>query len=176
MRVLGIDPGKDGAFAIVNDAHLELVETFPKVGPDKPESEISFKELHKRLLKLNVGIDLIFIERLSAIYGSSAKSTFNFGRNYQIALSVAELLYLPTELIKPIDWQRAMFKGETPQYKISKDGKKNKKDTKAMALKVAHRLFPNEDFQRTQRTTKPHDGMVDAALIAYWGANLKWRK
>lgn len=170
MKVIGIDPGKDGAFAIVEDTRLLITETFPKVGSTK---ELCFRSLHKRLEALTLGVDLVLIERVQAIRGASAGSTFSFGRSYQMAIDACSLIRSPTEFVKPMVWQKQVFKGETPQYKITKSGKRNKKDTKKMAQVVASRLFPNEKFLRSERCTMPHDGMIDAALIAYWGANFR---
>jgi hypothetical protein len=38
-----------------------------------------------------------------------------------------------------------------------------------MALIAAKRLFPNESFLATEKSKKPHDGMVDSTLICEWG-------
>jgi hypothetical protein len=92
-----------------------------------------------------------------------------------MAIDAATLAPAPLEFTKPTEWQKAVFKGETPQYKISKSGKKNIKDTKKMAQIVASRLFPDEKFLRSERCVKAHDGMIDASLIAYWGANFRGR-
>jgi len=46
---------------------------------------------------------------------------------------------------------------------------KSTRDTKAMALVAAKRLFPGRDFKLTDRSTKPHDGMVDALLMSEYG-------
>ena len=34
---------------------------------------------------------------------------------------------------------------------------------------AAKRLFPNWNFLATERSSKMHDGLVDAALIGYYG-------
>lgn len=170
MKVIGIDPGKDGAFAIIDGTTLVACETFPKVGATR---ELCFRSLHKRLDALTLGVDLILIEKVQAIRGSSAGSTFSFGRSFQMAIDAATLCRAPQEFVKPQVWQKQIFKGETPQYKITKSGKRNKKDTKKMAQIVAARLFPNEKFLRSERCSTAHDGMIDAALIAYWGANFR---
>lgn len=51
-------------------------------------------------------------------------------------------------------WQRAML------------GDCEKGETKAQALIKASQLWPEEDWLATPRSTKPHEGMIDAALIA----------
>jgi hypothetical protein len=47
--------------------------------------------------------------------------------------------------------------------------KGQKFDTKGAALDVARKLWPKESWLKTDRCTKPHDGMVDAALLAEYG-------
>lgn len=175
MKVIGIDPGKDGAMAKVDGTKLLKVETFPKIGSKKDE-EINFRELYGRLQIWSRDADLIVVERVHAIFGSSAKSTFNFGRNFQMAVDAASLMIAPLELVKPKEWQKQIFAGETPRFKISKEGARNIKDTKGTSLLVSSRLFPGEKFLKTERSSVPHDGMIDAALIAYWGANFRGRK
>jgi len=48
-------------------------------------------------------------------------------------------------------------------------------DTKAAALKVANELWPEENWRKSKLATTPHDGMVDAALMAEY-ARLKYCK
>lgn len=53
---------------------------------------------------------------------------------------------------------------------LTKTGKL-KIDTKATAINVANRLYPNVSFNSTKKSSKPHDGIVDALLIAYYTLN-----
>jgi hypothetical protein len=41
-----------------------------------------------------------------------------------------------------------------------------KGETKRAASELARRLWPDESFFATERCKTPHDGLVDAALIA----------
>lgn len=54
-------------------------------------------------------------------------------------------------------WQRAML------------GVCEQGTTKEVALAVAKHLWPNEHWLATPRSKTPHDGMIDAALIAAYG-------
>jgi hypothetical protein len=64
--------------------------------------------------------------------------------------------------IRPQAWQKTFWaKPKMP--------KGQKFDTKAAALRSANMLWPTEDWTKSDRATKPHDGMVDAALIAEYG-------
>lgn len=48
-------------------------------------------------------------------------------------------------------------------------GKCPKGTTKQAALTQARQLWPHETFLASSRCRTPHDGMVDAALLAHWG-------
>lgn len=55
------------------------------------------------------------------------------------------------------DWQKALL-----------GPKRNAKDTKVRALAAAKKLWPEEKWLATPRSKVPHDGIVDAALIAFY--------
>ena len=68
-------------------------------------------------------------------------------------------------------WIQEDIVGDMVPY-IKRDktkGERFKTDTKATSLNAARRIFPGETFLATPRSKKPHDGLVDAALIAYVG-------
>lgn len=48
-------------------------------------------------------------------------------------------------------------------------GKVPKKETKVFAEMAARRLWPEQDWRKSERCTVPHSGFIDAALIAEWG-------
>lgn len=63
------------------------------------------------------------------------------------------------EITSPLTWQKLFWtKPKMP--------KGRKFDTKAAALKVAKQLWPHQDWRKNDRCKVPHDGLVDAALIA----------
>ena len=47
--------------------------------------------------------------------------------------------------------------------------KGQKFNTKAAALNIVNQIFPGEKWLKSDRCTKPHDGMIDAALLAEYG-------
>lgn len=162
MNVLGIDPGKNGGFAILTNGHITAGEAMPTV-----EGQLSFLQLVARLKKYGLSYDHIFIERVRNIAGTSSKSNFMFGRNFQVALCAADLSGKPVSLVAPQAWQLPAFDGVPEIYKVK--GGKNRRDTKAMALVKVKRMWPDFDFTKNKRSRVPHDGIVDAALIAYYG-------
>jgi hypothetical protein len=46
-------------------------------------------------------------------------------------------------------------------------------ETKPRALEVASRTWPEEDWLATPRSSKPHEGLIDAALIAEYGRRMR---
>jgi hypothetical protein len=69
------------------------------------------------------------------------------------------------EITSPLTWQKVFWtKPKMP--------KGRKFDTKAAALKAAKQLWPLQDWRKNSRCTTPHDGLVDAALIAEYGRRI----
>ena len=59
--------------------------------------------------------------------------------------------------IAPQTWQKAIL------------GNVEKGNTKPAALSKARQLWPDESWLATPKSTKPHEGLIDAALIAEYG-------
>lgn len=85
----------------------------------------------------------------------------------------------PHTLVQPKKWQKEIYQGipeiRKPPVMIKKGKmagqmKKGNLDTKAMSLLAAKRLFPTLDLRASERCKKAHDGIVDALLIAEYGA------
>ncbi len=109
---------------------------------------------------------IVYGEELSAIFGSSSKSTFNFGKNIGRALGVFECLHMHIHEIAPRTWQKFIFSdNQVPEmeikYKTRRGQWKMKRSTKEMALVAARNLWGDEIEQYSA-----HDGIIDALLIA----------
>lgn len=157
MIRIGIDPGKNGFICYFLDEHIRYI-SIPLIN-----KEVDIHKLNDELLLLGIFSDAhCVIEDVHAILGSSAKATFNFGWIVGILEAFLVAYQIPYTKVKPKEWQKEMHQGIP---KISKQGKHGT-DTKAMSLLAAKRLFPNEDLTATERSVKPHDGKVDALLLA----------
>lgn len=149
---VGIDIGLNGGIAIFYpDGHIEKAK-MPVIGKviDTP-SLVSI---------INIPEAVVVFEDLGIIFGSSKKTAFSMG--YQVGLleGACTTLKLPYHKVKAKLWQKEMFQG-VPE--LIKSGKR---DTKGMALVACQRIFPGYDLTFTERAKKPHDGLVDAILIA----------
>lgn len=159
MICCGIDPGKNGAIVSIDEKfNIVYKATVPLISSSRV---IDVPEFVRRI-KISYA-DFVVMEKVGSIYGSSSKSNFTFGRVVGILEGV--LYATNTKFIQssPRTWQKTAWHGITP---IKEPGGK-KTNTKATSLLAARRLFPEENFLASSRSKKPHDGLVDAALIAY---------
>ena len=153
-KYAAIDVGIKGGIAVLSDDNLELY----------PIPKIKQKVDYRALVSLLEGVlkdCFVVIEDVHSIFGSSAKSNFNFGfiKGFKVASIVAA--GCPYELVPPKTWQKEIWTNADMVKKAN-----NRTDTKATSLMAAKRLFPAETFLATERSKKPSDGLVDAALMA----------
>lgn len=178
MYYIGIDPGIDGAIVVINNDKCYL-HNIPKI-----KNKL---DVHKLNIIFNEYLEknsYVFIEDVHAIFGSSAKSTFNFGWICGIKEAMIVSKNIPFIKVRPKIWQKEIFQGISEIRKPSKKDKngkiiKGKLDTKAMALMAYKRLFPGLDLYITERGNKSknaHPGLVDALLIAEYGRRKYERK
>ena len=156
--ILGIDPGKTGGFVLLSPGGSILrKERMPLVG-----DEIDLNALGLMFYEMSDLVRITFLEKVQGMTFAHGRrqgtsSTFNFGKTYGILVGHLSAFRIPFELITPQTWQKQMHVG------CSAD------DAKVRSALAVMKLFPREDFRATQRSTKPHDGLIDAALIAEYG-------
>jgi hypothetical protein len=154
---IGIDPGLSGGLVVLLGRDQGLC----------PNSKIPMPVVDGRVdvavLAEHLGDEgeHVFIEQAWARPGNASKSIVTSLVNYGRILGMLECRRIRHTFVSPGKWARDLG------LKASKDA--NGKRTKAANIALAKKLFPNETFLATPRCKKPHDGMVDAALIAYWG-------
>lgn len=167
---LGIDFGKKGGISLLDLSGNILLKAPMPIHKDTKEVDVY--EVEAIFAKVNAirstGELLqplhVYGEKLHAIFGSSAKGTFNFGDDYGLVRGTAMVRFGHCNLIRAVDWQKDTWK-HLEIEEIKKSTGKGK-DTKAMALKAANKLWPKENWLATARSKKPHDGVIDSALIA----------
>lgn len=161
MTYVGIDPGKDGAIAIIRPNGLVEIRVYPKIGLDINVSALAgiFKSIPKD--------SYCVLEAVTAIRGKkvASQTQFEFGESFGIlrmGLVMAELSYKP---VPPKEWQKWALSGIPLIKKKGEEGK----DTKAMAEVAVLAMFPGVKLtspMSTDRAYKAHTGVVDALLLA----------
>lgn len=158
---IGVDIGKKGA-VVVLDARGDIIgkHIIPMIKDKVIDTDLLAVFEQYSAFKI-----FICIEEVHSLYGMSAKSNFSFGELYGKKKMIGAILsshYGATfDLITPKKWQAQIW---TSTDKVFKSGKKV--DTKNTSLVAAKRLAPNESFLASSRSRVPHDGIVDAFLIA----------
>ena len=140
LVTLGIDPGKDGAVAILRDG--ELVHLL----------DVGDPELLDTMRLLSKGIEgrmITYLERVHAMPKQGGVSMFSFGASFGWWRGVLDALQFSYVEILPQKWQAGLL----PK-------KSNKSDKPG--LEVARKLFLNADLK-----LKKHHNRADALLLAY---------
>lgn len=136
------------------DKNKGVVHTTPM--PLIADTDIDFLAIRELVQEYKP--DMVYIEQVHALFKASAKSTFNFGAAYGGVIGAIATLGLPYVLVQPKEWQRGYFKG------LSKDMK-----AKDKSELVCLRRHPHAEYYLTPRSKRPHDGVIDAILIAEYG-------
>lgn len=161
MKYIGVDVGKNGGIAILDGNRNLQLYTIPKI-----KTKVDLPSLVNLINSLDDD-SFVCIEDVHSIHGSSAKSNFEFGKIAGTILGMVVYRELPYALVPPKTWQSEIWTTPDKVYKPSKKHKSGRMvDTKPTSLLAAKRLFPKESFLATERSTKPHDGLYDSALIA----------
>jgi hypothetical protein len=160
---LGIDPGKQGAYAVVNeDGEICEKGGLPLIGKDYDKVGL-YKILTGRKYH-HIGL-----EDPGIILGAGKSAVASLHKAVGLIEGIMIGLQIPHTLAKPKEWQKLMWKDVTKQTKLSTSGKTYITDTKATSLIAGLRFFPSENFKITNKggvSINYNDGMIDAALIA----------
>lgn len=164
---IGLDVGTNGGISKIDDSgKLVSFDKFPK--NDKALATLLFDYLNSK----NISEDTFYvgIEDVHSLFESSKKSNFSFGINKGKLIGMLEALSLffniNLELVHAKVWQNKTWIDSDKVYKTS--GKVRRTETKQTSLNAAKRIYPDQEFLATQRSSVPHDGCVDATLIAYY--------
>tara|TARA_R110000803_G_scaffold191584_1_gene254274 strand:- start:164 stop:814 length:651 start_codon:yes stop_codon:yes gene_type:complete len=180
--ILGGDPGKDGGLVVINAKTGKLVDMKK---PPRLKKEVDWHSVDAWVKKYRKRIQYAFIEKPNTGGGFAGRTqSISLGESIATLRQMMESNDIRLMMVPPGTWQKVMFvgvpilsspKAETKEQKEKrKAAKKPKpapkvKDNKTMALVAATRLFPKVSFV-PEGSKKPHDGFVDAALVAMWGA------
>lgn len=134
---IGIDPGKTGAVAILDDKG----KYFDVLDFDDPR-------LLETLTELSPVLNFAFLEKVHSMPGQGVVSTFSFGENFGWWQGVLGAIGVPYVFVRPQDWMK--------RFSLQKSSPSDKP-----GLEVARKLFPEAPL-----SLKKHHNRADALLIA----------
>ena len=148
MFIAGIDPGANGAIAVLDSSNPDSVALLDlaKVTPFD-----AYQWLHKQQP------NSVWIEDVHSLYGMSAKSNFGFGKNLGIVTAIAKIATngQAVKTVAPKVWQK--YVGITVRGKA----------IKKQVAEIAQSLYPTTELYGKRGGLL--DGRADALMIAHYG-------
>lgn len=161
---LGIDIGKKGALVILQK-NKDLISIRSKIAmPLFKDGSLNMNAIMDFIDDyIDLGGTKVCMEKIVPIFRVSKTSygVLKYQEGVITALCACKSLDLVQVLSR--EWQEYSFRGI---QEIKKKNDASKRDTKAMALKAVQQQFPKENLVFGARALVPHDGLVDAILIA----------
>lgn len=163
---IGIDPGVQGFISVITDGEYVFFSLAEHNLVEVAEFIDNFKKKECHAI----------LEDVHSVFGSSAGSTFNFGKIKGFLQGLLVAHKIPYTLVQPKEWQQEIWTNADMVVNVRKITQKNGKevnrketDTKATSTNAALRLFPSVDFRKNERCKKTDDNKVDALLMAEYG-------
>lgn len=138
MIYIGVDPGKKGGIAILDD---NSVCAYPFSEEILVDTALTLKASGKSVIAA--------VEKVGAMPHQGVKSMFTFGTGFGFIQGVLSALKIPFQLVPPQKWKK--------EFSLSSD--------KKQSVTVCKRLFP-ELLLIPGGCRKENNGMAEAALIA----------
>lgn len=152
MKIIGIDPGRDGALC-----SLDVLVTWTECKMRKmPDNEKDLAEVIRELCCSGHPCH-VFVEKAQCMPGNGPVGMFRYGDGYGQIKGILAAMKIPYTLVHPRTWTRVMHQGATIG------------EPKMRSLETVRRLFPQVELRRTDRCRNMDEGFIDALLIAEYG-------
>lgn len=157
----GIDPGLTGAISFI-DHQLNLIGSIPiPTQVTARRDEIDIRTMFEKIEDIRSGDDWNLTFILEWPGGSqNALAAASMAGSFHALRSMLDLNHWRYIRVAPQTWQKSLL------------GKVPKGDTKKAALTAFRGLFPEVDVKSLHTRKEYREGIVDAALIATYGAKI----
>lgn len=166
VLIVGVDPGMEGCWAAIDGMSSPIsVLVTPRVGKTGPVDIPKIIQWMRSLPLKQSKRAILAFEDVHPLFGVSVSSTGSLMESKGIIRGVLTAFACshPAASVVPLapkKWQSLTW------LTGDKVTKASKLDTKATSLVAAKRIWPTFSFIASERSKKPHDGIVDAMLIA----------
>ena len=155
MNFIGIDPGLQGGIATIRDSGEISTLVMPTTKSGK--KRILDNAMLAGTFSLSNILDIkcyAVLEQQQPMPKQGVTSMFSIGYGFGALKQCLVDFAIPHEAVRAQVWQK--------EFGIS--GRKG--NTKTQALQICQSLFPDLNLLATEQSKKPHEGIVDAVLIA----------
>jgi hypothetical protein len=171
MIYLGIDNGKDGAVIVLDNSgkiiskhKTPLFKSATKGGKKLGKDEYDIVGMRDMIMGSLISEKdvMVTLEKAQPMPITMGGGVANYQRGLSFGLWQGLLVGLGVsyQIVTPQAWQKIMLAGI------------NSEDTKQAGAIAAQRLWPKEDWRKSQLAKKADEGFVDAALIAEFGRRI----
>jgi len=160
--IIGVDNGISGGLCAISGFHGLLLDSIAMpIEETNGKSEVCVRGVLHWLDQFSPLSTLIAIEE-PLKHAKSSQAMRSMSISFGKILGLCETVKYPVYRVQVKEWQdiqlgKCLAKGQT----------------KVKALAIANNLWPDENWLATSRSRTPHDGMIDAALIAHYYLNYK---
>ena len=109
MKIIGIDPGLNGAIAVLQDNKVKEIFDVPVMPEGKKNkrqlNSAQLEKLLKDIISDNEEI-VVIVENVSAMPGQGVTSMFNFGQTFGAIKGICAALGLPIFFVRPAKWKK----------------------------------------------------------------------
>lgn len=150
--VIGIDPGLQGAIAVLHDGRFVDVIDMPTIGRGKKgrlttNGDRVAEYIRGHTADINGAYVHAAIEQAQVMPGQGGSSGFNYGTSFGVLLGVIATLRIPRTMVMPAKWKR--------DFGLNSD--------KEASRGLAAERFPDAPLAR-----KRDHGRAEAILLAHW--------
>lgn len=148
---LGIDGGLNGGISgIDEEGRIKIKMVMPSLS-----SSYDVKELMRILSELKEIYDLkVLLEDVHIIPLAGNKTIAKMFELFGLTKGILFSLGISFQTIRALRWQRKLLKSL------------HAKNTKEASMVWCAQNYPEEDFRKSDRCRKPHDGITDSLCIA----------
>ena len=109
MKVFGIDPGLNGAIAILQDKKVLSIIDMPVMADGKKNKRQLNNAQLAEIIRKHISEDdeiSVVVEQVNAMPGQGVTSMFNFGQTFGAIKGVCAALQLPIFFVRPSKWKK----------------------------------------------------------------------
>lgn len=154
---VGIDNGLSGGIVVINEKQ-EVIQThvMPVIKSESTTFDIvAISKIFDNLKQLGYPI-FVTLEKAHVRPIQGIRSAFTTGYCFGMFQGLLSAYGISYEVANPSIWMKKVFEGN------------NTTDKKA-SIQWVLKKWPQGKWKQSERSTKYHDGLTDAAAIAYYG-------